>query len=235
MSLCSPRSGRYHVEIGTVIGAVSDRFERLSAFAGLLAVVLWAVSVAITGGDHIGLPGGLPEEGADETLAYFRENESSMVAASALFMVGSLLFLWFVGTLRTRLVVAENGVGTFAAIAFAGGVATAVFALGMPTGGLVASLNADEIAAPTAEALNALETAFLLGAELSAIVLLVGASVVSLRNRAFPRWWAVVSILLAVWLLVLPIGWAGLLVGLPVWTVVTSVLLLRGAAVAPRG
>ena len=217
------------------IGAVSDRFERLSAFAGILAVVLWAASVAITGGDHIGLPGGLPEEGADETLAYFQENESSMVAGSALFMVGSLAFLWFVGILRTRLVLADDGAGTFAAIAFAGGVATAVFALGMPTGGLVASLNADEIAAPTAEALNAFETAFLIAAELSAIVLLVGASVVSLQNRAFPRWWAVVSILLAVWLLVLPIGWAGLLLGLPVWTVVTSVLLLRGGAVAPRG
>lgn len=218
-----------------VMGALSDRFERLSALAGVFAVVLWVVSVAITGGDHIGLPGGLPEEGADETLAYFQENESSMVASSALFMVGSLWFLWFVGILRTRLVRAEDGAAPFAAIAFAGGVATGVFLLGMPTGGLVASLNADDIAASTAEALNAVETAFLIAAELSAIILLVGASAVSLRNRAFPRWWAIVSLLLAVWLLVLPIGWAGLLVGLPVWTVVTSVLLLRPGAVPPRG
>ena len=30
--------------------------------------------MAILGGDHLGLPGGLPEEGADETLAYFQEN-----------------------------------------------------------------------------------------------------------------------------------------------------------------
>jgi hypothetical protein len=217
-----------------VLGAVSDRFERLSALAGVLAVVLWVAGVAITGGDHIGLPGGLPEEGADETLAYFQENESSVVAASALLMVGSLFFLWFVGILRTRLVRAEDGAATFAAIAFAGGVATAVFLLGMPTGGLVASLNADEIGASTAEALNAVETVFLIAAELSAIVLLVGGSVVSLQNRAFPRWWAIVSILLAVWLLILPIGWAGLLVGLPVWTVVTSVLLLRTGAITAR-
>jgi hypothetical protein len=217
-----------------VIGAVSDRFERLSGLAGVLAVVFWVAAVAVTGGDHIGLPGGLPEEGADETLAYFQENESSVVAASALFMFGSLSFLWFVGALRTRLVRAEDGAATFAAIAFAGGVATAVFLLGMPTGGLIASLNVDDIAASTAEALNALETAFLLGAELAAVVLLVGASVVAIRNRALPRSWANASIVLAVWLLILPIGWAGLLVGLPLWTVITSVLLLRGGAVTPR-
>ena len=40
------------------------------------------------------------------------------------------------------------------------------------------------------------------------------------------------SVLLAVWLLILPIGWAGLLVGLPLWTALTSVLLLRSNAVA---
>jgi hypothetical protein len=164
----------YEAPMEEVTVAVSDRFERLSALAGVLAVVFWVVGVAITGGDHIGLPGGLPEEGADETLAYFQENESSVVAASALFMVGSLFFLWFVGILRTRLVRAEDGAATFAAIAFAGGVATAVFLLGMPAGGLVASLNADEIGASTAEALNAVETVFLIAAELSAIVLLVG-------------------------------------------------------------
>jgi hypothetical protein len=206
--------------------------ERLSPLAGVLAVVLWATGAATTGGDHIGLPGGLPEEGADETLAYFRENESRVVAASSLFMVGSLLFLWFVATLRSRLAGAENGAATFAAIAFAGGVATGVFALGMPTGGLVAALNAEYVAASTAEALNAVETVFLIAAELAAIVLLVGTVLASIRTRLLPRWWAIVSVLLAVWLLILPIGWAGLLVGLPLWTALTSVLLLRSNAVA---
>ena len=100
----------------------------------------------------------------------------------------------------------------------------------MPTGGLVAALNVDDIDASTAEALNALETVFLIAAELSAIVLLVGGSLASLRTARMPRWWAVISIVLAVWLLILPIGWAGLLVGLPVWTLITSVLLFRGRA-----
>lgn len=50
-----------------------------------------------------------------------------------------------------------------------------------------------------------------------------------------PRWLAIASIVLAVWLVIGPIGWIGLLVGVPIWTIATSILLLRtkpaGAAV----
>jgi hypothetical protein len=142
-------------------------------------------------------------------------------------MLGSLAFLWFAGTLRSRLVAAEGGNATFASIAFAGGVATGVFALGIPTGGIVAALGIDQIGAQEAAALNALEAAFFIAAELSAILLLAAAAAVALRTAALPRWWAAASIVLAVWLVIGPIGWLGLLVGLPTWTLVTSLMLVR--------
>jgi hypothetical protein len=104
-----------------------DRLERFSALAGVLAVVLWIVGVATIGGGHLGLPGGIPEESADEVLAHFRANEASAVSGGWLFMLGSLVFLWFAGILRSRLVGAEGGTATFASIAFAGGVATGIF------------------------------------------------------------------------------------------------------------
>jgi hypothetical protein len=213
-----------------------DRFERFSALAGLLAVALWIVGIAAIGGGHPGLPGGLPEESAEEVLAHFRENEDAAVSGGWLFMLGSLAFLWFAGILRGWLARAEGGTGTFASIAFAGGVATGVFALGVPTGGVVAALGVDQLGAPEAAALNALEAAFFLGAELAAIVLLAACAVVALRTAAMPRWWAAASILLAVWLVIGPIGWVGLLVGLPAWTVVTSVMLVYngGRASAPE-
>jgi hypothetical protein len=215
---------------------VSDRMERFSALAGVLAVVLWGVGVAIIGGGHVGLPGGVPEEGADEVLAHFRENEDAVVSGGWLFMLGSLAFLWFAGILRGRLLRAEGGAGTFASIAFAGGVATGIFALGIPTGGVVAALGVDQIGAPEAAALNAVEAAFFIGAELSAIVLLAATAVVALRTAALPRWWAGASILLAVWLVIGPIGWIGLLAGLPIWTLVTSLILVRPSAVeSPAG
>jgi hypothetical protein len=209
---------------------MSDRLERFSALAGLLAVVLWIVGVAVIGGGHLGLPGGVPEESADAVLAHFQENEDAVVSGGWLFMLGSLAFLWFAGILRGRLVEAEGGTGTFSSIAFAGGLATGVFALGIPTGGIVAALGVDQIGAPEAAALNALETAFFIAAELSAILLLTAAAVVALRSGALPRWWAAASILLAVWLVIGPIGWVGLLAGLPAWTVVTSLMLVRPTA-----
>jgi hypothetical protein len=210
---------------------VSDRVERFSALAGVLAVVLWVVGVAVIGGGHVGLPGGIPEEGADEVLAHFRDNQDAVVSGGWLFMLGSLAFLWFAGILRARLVRAEGGTSTFASIAFAGGVATGIFALGIPTGGVVAALGVEQIGAPEAAALNALESAFFIGAELAAIVLLAATAAVALRAAALPRWWAAVSVVLAVWLVIGPIGWIGLLAGLPAWTVVSSLMLVRPTAV----
>jgi hypothetical protein len=207
--------------------------ERFSALAGVLAVVLWALGIVVIGGGHLGLPGGVPEESANEVLAHFQENADAAVSGGWLFMLGSLAFLWFVGILRGRLYAAEGERATFASIAFAGGVAAGVFAVGLPTGGVVAGLGEDQLGAPEAAALNALETAFFLGAELAAIVLLAAGAVVALRTAVLPRWWAVVSILLAVWLVIGPIGWIGLLAGLPLWTVLTSLLLFTAGGRAP--
>lgn len=204
-----------------------DRVERVSALAGVLATLLWVGGVALIGGGHAGLPGGVPEEGADEVLAHFQGAGDAVVSGGWLFMLGSLAFLWFVGMLRSRLLRAEGGTGTFASIAFAGGIATAVFALGIPTGGVVAALGVDHLGASEVAALNALEATFFIGAELSAIVLLAAAAVVAFRTAVLPRWWAGLSILLAGWLAIGPIGWIGVLAGIPVWTVVTSVMLAR--------
>lgn len=206
---------------------MSDRVERLSGVAGVLAVVLWVVGVAAIGGGHVGIPGGIPEEGADEVLAHFRDNADAVVSGSWLFMLGSLAFLAFAGILRGRLARAEGGAGTFTSIAFAGGIATGVFALGIPAGGVVAALGVDHIGASEAAALNAMEAVFFIGTELSAIVLLAAAAVVALRTAVLPRWWAGASILLAVWLVIGPIGWIAVLAGLPVWTIATSLMLVR--------
>lgn len=205
--------------------ASAGRAERLSLLAGIVAVLLWVAGMAMSKGEHVGLAGGLPEEDADEVLAYFRDNEGSVVAGSWLFMLGSLFFLWFVGALRTRLGTAATP--TFPTIALGGGIATAIFTLGMPIGGLVATLEVSEIAASTAQALNAVEAVFFIGAQLSAAVLLTATAVVWLQTPTVVRWWSWATILIAVWLLILPIGWVGLLIGLPVWTIGSSVMLLR--------
>ncbi len=97
----------------------NDPLERYSMVAGVLAPVLWIIGVTMSRGQHVGLPGGLPEEGAGAVLTYFQDNEGSVLAGSWLFMLGSLLFFWFVGALRSRLAYAEGGAGTLATIALA--------------------------------------------------------------------------------------------------------------------
>jgi hypothetical protein len=48
-----------------------------------------------------------------------------------------------------------------------------------------------------------------------------------------PRWLAWVSFLFALWLLIPPIGWAGLLLGVPLWTVAVALLLWMRPAGEP--
>jgi type IV secretory pathway TrbD component len=52
---------------------------------------------------------------------------------------------------------------------------------------------------------------------------------VAWRTRVLPRWWAAVSELLVIVLVVGPIGWLGLIFGLPIWTLGTSLFVLLGS------
>ena len=57
---------------------------------------------------------------------------------------------------------------------------------------------------------------------------------VVLRSALMPKWWAWFGFVLAVVLAIGPIGWAGLIFGLPVWVLVTTFFLVRRAAAVPR-
>jgi hypothetical protein len=65
---------------------------------------------------------------------------------------------------------------------------------------------------------------------------MLGAALLALRTRFLPGWWGWFSIVLAVLLVIGPIGWAALIFGLPLWTLGTTWFLLRrdraGAPVA---
>ncbi len=46
---------------------------------------------------------------------------------------------------------------------------------------------------------------------------------------SLPRWWAAFSGLVAIVLIVGPIGWLGLIFGAPIWTLGTSLFVLLGS------
>ena len=198
--------------------------ERWARWAGAVAVVLWVASVVISSS-------GAPGENASEAeyLAYVEENSDTIILGGFVFMLGCLAFLWFAVVLRERLAAAEGGSRMLSNVAFVGAAAVGVFMMLTPGPEVAAAIVAEEqeVSASAAAAMRMLPEAFLVAAALSAILLMVGSGIVALRTRIFPRAWAWFSLLLAALLVIPWIGWAALLLGLPVWIIVTTVFLLR--------
>jgi hypothetical protein len=195
-------------------------WERLAALAGIVAVALWIIGIAT-----LESLGSADVETPDEALSFFQDEENGILLSGFVFQLGALFFLIFLSSLRSRLWTAEGGTGMLTTLAFASGVATAIFMLGMPAGDQSGALAADDLVPEAAQALNNVGDIFFIGAELSAAVLLFATGLLAVRLRVLPVWLGWASLVIALWLLIPPIGWAGLLFGVPLWTLVTSVLL----------
>jgi hypothetical protein len=194
------------------------RWERWMPLSGVVAVVLWIVAVFVL---ESASPGS--DASADEILAYFDEDAGSIWIGGFLFALGTAFFLWFVGVLRATFLAAEGPPGLLTAIAFAGAIGKAVFDMG-----LVGGLTAGAIAA--AQTLFFVDDAFFVGAEFMALVFMAAAGTVILARRVLPAWLGWLALVIALGLLVVPIGWAFLLFGVPLWVLVASVLLFASAA-----
>jgi hypothetical protein len=131
------------------------------------------------------------------------------------------------GSLRATLLAAEGGTGRLATIAFAGGVATAISMMFTVLPHAQAAFDKDDTSDTSIDALVRMGDAFFGGVELFAIPLLAATALVTLRFGGLPRWFAWVSLVLALILAIPPIGWLGVIVGLPLWVLLLSVLLYR--------
>ena len=202
-----------------------SRWERWAPLAGVIAVALWIVGLICLTHDAP------PSHPTDvRILAYYKAETNWILVGGWLFMVGTLFFVWFAGALRARLQTAEGAPGTFTTIAFAGAVAAGVFGMATGAGDVDGAINKNDITAATAGTLHNLGDAFFVGAELSAVLLFLGAALVAFRTGILPRWWAILMVIVAIVLVIGPIGWAALIFGVPIWTLGTAAMLLR----APR-
>ena len=209
---------------------------RFAPLTGVAAVVLWILGVIVSESDT-------PDQDAPgaEIAEYFADKEGTIFVGAGLFCLGSALFIWFLGSLAAHFRRAGDN-GRLVTVMVSGGVATAA-TLALVTApsvaGALAVENLDRTLDPaTAETLWVMGDGFFVVAELLAVALLAAAALLILRTRAFPAWVGYVSALFAVGLLVLPIGWAFLVWGVPLWTVVLSVwtFLKEGRAMtAPSG
>jgi hypothetical protein len=157
-----------------------DTWDRYAPLTGIVAVLLWIVGVVVM--ESIGGPG---EGGPEAYPRYYDDEGGGILGASTTFAIGTLFFLWFLGTLRAALHAAEGGVGRLAGIAFAGGLAFGVLSLATmapDAAGAIRYWVDDETLEPAAaEALNALGSGFFLLAELSAGLFLIATALAVLR------------------------------------------------------
>lgn len=203
-------------------GASTATWERFAPLAGVGAVVLWIIGL-ITEGDIAGKSKG------SEILAYYRGNENRILFGFVLFAIGTLLFIWFLGSLRRRLMLAEGGDGRVSAIAYGSGIATAVCLMLLNAPHAAAAISTDDLDPSAARALVSMGDAFFLGAEYLLPALLFAAAIVALRTGALPKWLGWLSVLIGVVLLIGPIGWAALVFAFPLWTLITSWVLWKPA------
>lgn len=195
-------------------------WERLAALGGIVAVGLWFIGTAIL--ESTDSP---DEDNPADVLRWYQDEEGSILAGGFIFELGGLFFLIFLAALVSRLWYAEGGTGFLTMIATAGGLGTALFVMGTPTPDMAGALGESDLAPEAAQALNTLDNAFFIIAELSAALFVAAVGLLTLRTGALPKWLGWISLVLALWLLIPPIGWAGLIFGLPLWTLVVAVLL----------
>ena len=202
-------------------GWALDRYAPLS---GVLAVIGWVVGIVLI--DVVE-----SKDTGAELLASYKADEGRILAAGIVWLIGTAFFVWFLGSLRSRLLAAEGGDGRLTSIAFAGGVGTAICLALLPGPDMAAALSNDDLDASAALALGNMGDAFFLAAEYLLPVLLVASALIALRYGGLPRWLAWIQVLIALVLLSGVLGWAALIFAFPLWVLVVSYLLWRPGTV----
>ena len=202
---------------------MADRLERFGLLAGPLAGVLWIASVFLLEG------AGNPADPAtgEEIAAFYRDDRTVILIASTLHALGGFLFLWFVASLRA--VLDRAAAPRWLATAMvAGGTAGAAMMLALMGGQSTGATTDDRFVTPdTAIVFWRLAHGFFVAAEIALAAFLGALSILALRGLVLPRWLGWFGLVVAILLLIPPIGWAALLFLLPLWLVLAGVILFR--------
>jgi hypothetical protein len=206
---------------------MGNKWERWAILSGALAVPFWVASVALISTKVKG------SEGA-EILANYNKHSDGTLVAGLLWSIGILLFIWFLGSLRSYYVAAEGGAGRLTALAYGGGIAAAAIGMLIPAADEVGALNKDHIDASGASVLHHFSDGFFVATEYTLPVFFFASAILALRYAALPKWLGWFSVLIGIVLLIGPIGWAAFIFATPIWILIVSVwLFMRTPPVAP--
>jgi len=204
--------------------------NRLWAALGPIAVALWIVGLAL-----LTKNGPADHSTGSQILAWYRSHTNTILFGGWLFMLGSLSFVCLVAGLRARLSAAAGPASQLPGLALAGAAMAGVCGMLTAAVDVAGAVDKNDIGPSTAATFHHSLDVFFLCAELAAIVPLAAVAIVAWRTRVLPRWWAAFSGLVAIVLVIGPIGWLGLIFGVPSWTLGTSLFVLfRSPARAGR-
>jgi len=200
--------------------------------AGIVFAVLFVAAFFVQGE----LPSG--DDSAANVAAFYDDsgNRAQVIIATYMFFLASVFFLWFLGSLRRRLIEAEGEPGRLAPIAFAAG--TVFVAMLMVAAACFASIAGDIAFGDEKVATVASGDAarvvpqlgypvLLIGGMLAAIAMIGASSVLTIRTGVLPRWIGWYGFVTAVLLLAAVFFFPVIL--FVVWVVFVSIAMLRGA------
>jgi hypothetical protein len=149
-------------------------------------------------------------------------------------MIGCLCFVTLVAGLRLRLVEAAGRASQLPMLALVGAAMAGLAGMLTAAVDLAGGIDKNDIDPTTAATFHRSVDIFFVSAELAAILPLAAVAILAWRTRVLPRWWAAFSGLVAVVLLIGPVGWLGLIFGLPLWTLGTSLFVWLGSREGAR-
>ena len=197
------------------------------SIVSVVVVVLWVLAFVVIEG-----LGDSPDSGDGQALLqYFGEDEFSLYAGAFLFIVGSILFIWWTSMLR-GVVEAAIGESWFASALYGSGLAVAILSVGFvaPQLGAAFAANDDEaeLSAEAAQALWWAGDGFFIATAYAGASLVIATMVVARRLRLLPVW--VLAILaIGVLLMVIPgINWLGVIFGIPICVLLIGIFIRSG-------
>jgi hypothetical protein len=210
-----------------------SRWDRWGPIAGIAFVILLFVGLTLAVND---LPNG--DDSAAKITSFYNDSgdRAKVIIGSYLMVLGGVFFLWFLASLRVRLLAAEGVPGRLTSIAFGGGVVFVALVMASAAAFMTVAADitfGDEkfVSVDAARLLPELGYPLLaIGAMFAAIAMIDAASILIVRTRVLPAWigWFgfVAAILLLFSFMFLP------MVALLLWVLFVSVAMLRGPRVA---
>jgi len=176
----------------------------------------------------------------DQLIRLFRDSQDWWLLIGSLYFLpfAGIMFLWFIAVIRDQ--IGEREDRFFATVFFGSGLlfVASLFATAAVTGCLVVSSRYLGLGPPTEAEVDLVRAlAYTLAFAIStraAAVFLLSLATIGIRSRAFPRWIALTGYVFGIALMVIVTIWDWVVLVLPAWVAVASLIILRRERAARR-